>query len=91
MNSENSHKSDAPGQNKEYIITINGRDYPWNEKKISFIQVLNLIGVNETNEIYYIITYSKGDDTEPKGEITKTKDVKVKDGMIINAQPNNKS
>lgn len=91
MNSENSKKVDAPGQSKEYIITINGRDYPWNEKKISYIQVLNLIGVKETDTVYYIITYSKGDDDESKGEITKTKEVKVKNGMIINAKPNNKS
>lgn len=91
MSSENSKKEDAPGQNKEFIITINGRDYSFKEKKISFFQVLNLIGVIETDAIYYIITYSKGDDDEPKGEITKTKEVKVKNGMIINARPNNKS
>lgn len=91
MNVEDSKKSDAPGQNKEYTITVNGRDYIWIEKKISFIQVLNLIGVKETDTVYYIITYSKGDVDEPKGEITKTKDVKVKNGMIINAKPNNKS
>lgn len=84
-------KQDAPGQNKEYTITVNGRDYTWSEKRISFMQVLNLIGVSETSTVYYMITYSKGDDKEPKGEITKTKDVKVKDGMIINAKPNNKS
>jgi len=82
---------DAPGQNKEFTITVNGRDYPWNEKRISFAQVLDIIGVSESSTIYYMITYSKGDDKEPKGEITKTKDAKVKDGMIINAKPNNKS
>jgi hypothetical protein len=84
-------KEEAPGQNKEFTIIVNGRDYPWNEKTISFAQVLNLIGVSETDKIYYMITYSKGEDKEPKGEITKTKDAKVKDGMIINAKPNNKS
>jgi hypothetical protein len=84
-------KEEAPGQNKEVTIIVNGRDYPWIEKRISFAQVLNLIGVSETDKIYYMITYSKGEDKEPKGEITKTKDAKVKDGMIINAKPNNKS
>lgn len=84
-------KQDAPGQNKEYTIIVNGRDYSWNETRISFTQVLELIGVSETGTIYYMITYSKGDEKEPKGEITKTKDVKVKDGIIINAKPNNKS
>lgn len=84
-------KEDAPGQNKEYIITVNGRDYPWTEKRISFEQVLNLIGKNESSNIYYMITYSKGEDKDPKGEITKKKDVNVKDGMIINAKLNNKS
>jgi len=82
---------EAPGQNKEYTITVNGRDYVWNENRISFTQVLNLIGVRETDQIYYMITYSKSDEKEPKGEITKTKDAKVKNGMIINAKPNNKS
>lgn len=84
-------KEDAPGQNKEYTITVNGRDYRWTDKGISFEQVLNLIGKSESSNIYYMITYSKGEDKEPKGEITKKKDVHVKDGMIINAKPNNKS
>jgi multiubiquitin len=79
------------GHEKEVTIIVNGRDYPWNEKRISFTQVLELIGVSETDKVYYMITYSKGDDKEPKGEITKAKDVKVKNGMIINAKPNNKS
>jgi hypothetical protein len=91
MSLESSKNADAPGQNKEYSIVINGRDFNWNEKKISYSQVLNLIGVTESNDIYYIVTYSKGVDEEPKGEITKTKEVKVKNGMIINAKPNNKS
>ncbi len=85
------NKDSAPGQNKEYNIIVNGRDYTWNEKRISFTQVLSLIGVSETDTVYYMITYSKGEDKEPKGEITKKKDVKVKEGMIINAKPNNKS
>lgn len=84
-------KQEAPGQNKEYTITVNGRDYVWTENRISFAQVLNLIGVSETDTVYYMISYSKGEDKKPKGEITKTKDAKVKDGMIINAKPNNKS
>lgn len=91
MNTENSKKEEAPGQNKEVTIIVNGRDYKWTEKKISFQQVLGLIGVSENENLYYMITYSKGEDKEPKGEITKTKDVNVKDGMIINAKPNNKS
>jgi len=91
MSLENSQKTDAQGQNKEFNIVVNGRDYIWKEKKISYSQVLNLIGVQETDTVYYIITYSKGVDEKPKGEITKTKDVTVKDGMIINAKPNNKS
>lgn len=85
------NQENAPGQNKEFTITVNGRDFIWSEKRISFTQVLNLIGVSETNTVYYMITYSKGEDKEPKGEITKTKDAKVKNGMIINAKPNNKS
>lgn len=88
---ENHEHGQGHGHEKEITIIVNGRDYPWKEKRISFIQVLELIGVSETEKIYYMITYSKGDDKEPKGEITKTKDVKVKNGMIINAKPNNKS
>lgn len=91
MKEKDQKHDDAPGQNKEVTITVNGRDFPWSEKRISFEQVLGLIGVTETDKVYYMITYSKGDDKEPKGEITKTKDAKVKDGMIINAKPNNKS
>ena len=47
-------KEDDHGQNKEFKITVNGRDYSWSEKRISFEQVLNLIGVSENDNVYYM-------------------------------------
>lgn len=59
MKEKEQESIDPPGQNKEVTITVNGRDFPWTEKRISFAQVLGLIGVSETSTVYYIISYSK--------------------------------
>jgi hypothetical protein len=83
----------APGQNKEYNIIVNGRPKVHQGKWITFEQVVELAFGASGNDgrTIYTITYSKGEDSKPKGTLTTGEKVRVKDGMIFNVTPTNKS
>jgi hypothetical protein len=64
MKTETEKKDEAPGQNKEVIIIVNGREKKFSGKEISFKEVVVLtFGTYEENEnIVYTVSYSKGED-----------------------------
>jgi hypothetical protein len=78
---------------KEVTIFVNAEEKPWNEKEISFEQVIVLaFGTYENNEaITYTVTYKKGIDKKPEGSLTKGQSIHVKDKMRFNATRTNKS
>lgn len=92
MSKSEEHKKDAPGQNKEFTIIVNGREKKFIGKEISFRQVVELaFNTYEENEnIVYTVTYSKGEDKK-EGTMTIGTSVKVKDGMIFNVTRTDKS
>lgn len=92
MHNSEEHKNEAPGQNKEFKIIVNGREKTFSEKEISFRQVVELaFGSYEENElIVYTVSFSKGEDKK-EGTMTKGATVKVKEGMIFNATRTDKS
>lgn len=85
-------KADRPVKDKVYTIVVNGREKTWNEKKISFNQVIELaFGEVSTNpNIVYTVTYKKGED-KPEGSMVKGDTVRVKDEMIFYATRTDKS
>ena len=85
-------EKEAPGQDKEFTIIVNGREKKFTGKEISFKQVIELaFGTYEDNpNIVYTVTYSKGEDKK-EGTMTAGSTVKVKDGMIFNATRTDKS
>lgn len=92
MNNAEEHKNEAAGQNKEFMIIVNGREKTFFGKEISFKQVVELaFGTYEENDnIVYTVSYSKGEDKN-EGTMTKGTSVKVKKGMIFNATRTDKS
>lgn len=79
---------------KEFTIIVNTREKKWNDKKISYQQVVELaFGSYSDNEdvVVYTATYSKGEHTHHEGSLVKGQDVPVKDGMIFNVTQTNKS
>jgi len=92
MNNSEEHKNEAPGQNKEFTIIVNGREKTFSGKEISFRLVVELaFGTYEENEnIVYTASYSKGEDKN-EGTMTKGTMVKVKEGMIFNVTRTDKS
>lgn len=92
MSNSEEHGKDAPGQNKEFTIFVNGREKNFVGKEISFRQVVELaFGAYEEDEnIVYTVSFSKGEDKK-EGTMTKGTSVKVKSGMIFNVTKTNKS
>jgi hypothetical protein len=91
--SENGNQ-EAPGQNKSFKIFVNTREKTFNGKEISFREVVVLAYPDAvfSEEWSYIVTYSKGEDKDPKGTMVDNgKNVHVKDGMAFDVERNNRS
>ena len=78
---------------KEYTILVNAREKVWNDKIISFDQVVILAfgAISNDPNVSYAITFKKGDNNKPEGIMVKGDEVKVKDGMRFNVTQTNRS
>ncbi len=74
-------------------IIVNGREKSWNEKEISFEQVVKLAFDNyvDNGTTMYTVTYKRGQGEKPEGSMVKSDVVKVKDKMIFNVTATDKS
>lgn len=90
---ESKLKNDPPGQNKEFHIVVNGDPHIWNEKKISFVQVVKLaFQVYEDHpNVVYSVTYKRGDDSKPEGSMVKGDSVVVKNKMLFHVSKSGES
>lgn len=93
MNKVEENKNEKPGHDKEVTLIVNTREKIWKSKVISYEEVSALaFEPNENGEnILYAVTFYKGDESRKEGSLTKGASVKVKDGMIFNVTPTNKS
>lgn len=86
-------KEDEPGY-KEVIIIVNSREKTVGIREVlTFDEVVNLAFDNPpTGEfIYFTITYRRGQSDKPEGTLVEGKTVRVKEGMIFNVTPTDKS
>lgn len=74
-------------------LIVNGRQKPWNEKIISFEQVIILaFGNFESNpDRVFTVTFDRGPHDNPEGTMVRGERVYVKNKMIFNATPTDKS
>lgn len=87
MNNEEHNKG------KEMTIIVNAREHKWNEKMISYEEVIKLAYDTYTpdDNTAYTVTFKKGDDTKKEGSLVAGESVKVKDEMIFNVTKTSKS
>jgi len=80
-------------QSKEMIIYVNTREKVFNDKEISFRQVVSLAYENPvfTDQFIYTVSYSKGVDKKPKGFLTDNETICVKNKMIFDVERANRS
>ncbi len=79
--------------NNSHIIIVNGREKEWNDKTISFEQVVELaFGTIQNNgNTAYTVTYTRGQNDKPQGSMVAGDVVKVKHKMIFNVTATDKS
>ena len=78
---------------KTVTIIINGRKHEVEKKKLTFeeIVVLSFGEYKPNDNTAYTVTYSKGIDKKPKGQLVAGDNVMIKEGMIFNVSRTNKS
>ena len=78
---------------KVYTILVNAREKTWNDKTISFEQVVILAfeRISIDPNVSYTVTYKKGENNKPEGIMVKGDEQKVKDGMRFNVTQTNRS
>lgn len=90
--SNEKHGEDAPEQNKEYSIIVNGRRITTNEHKLSYDQILQMAKIPEAGETtLYIITFERGPHGHSEGTVSLGGSIVIKDGMVFNVSTTNKS
>lgn len=82
------------GHDKTITIIINGRKKEVAKKDLSYMDVVNLAYDNSPPtgpNIVFAITYRRGHGDKPEGSLVEGQSVKVKEGMIFNVTPTDKS
>jgi len=76
----------------EVTLIVNGRPKPWAKSKISYEQVVELAGGSSNDpNVVYTVTYDNGPRKNPEGSMSKGDKVRVKNKMVFNATPTNRS
>jgi hypothetical protein len=78
---------------KEITILVNGRNKRWNDKTISFQQIVELAFAKyeENGMTAYTVIYKNGIGNKPEGSLIAGETIHVKDKMIFNATATNRS
>jgi hypothetical protein len=81
------------GHEKTFTVIVNGREKTVTTKELTFAQVVALAFDNPPTgpNIVFTITYRRGEGNKPDGTLSEGGSVKVKDGMIFNVTPTDKS
>lgn len=75
------------------VLMVNLEAKPWNEKTITFEQVVVLAygSYNNNEDKGYTVTYDRGPHQNPEGTMVKGERIFVKDKMIFNVKQTGKS
>ncbi len=76
-----------------FIIYVNGREKPWNHRKISYEQVAKIAFPNysENSQTVYTVTFTDGPGQNPEGSMVKGDVVFIKNKMKFNVTATNRS
>jgi hypothetical protein len=86
------HASDQSAEAQATTIVVNGRAIPTDQRELSFAQLVTIAFPSGSGaNTIYTITYRRGHGQKPEGTLVDGQSVKVKDGMIFNVTPTDKS
>ena len=85
MNENEEQRIETSDKDKDVTILVNTRSIAYDEKEITFRQVVNLAfpEAQFIPQIIYTVSYSKGIDKKPKGSLVDNDSVHVKNGMVF--------
>lgn len=89
-NDQNQNK----GQGHDIQIIVNGQEKTVEKGELTFEEVVSLAydgNPPQGDQWVFSVSYRKGDDHHPAGELLPGKSVKVKKGMIFNVTATDKS
>jgi hypothetical protein len=78
-----------PGQEKETLIYVNTKETAWNQKKISFEELVNIAFPGSTKK-EFDVTYLKGQSNQ-EGELLNGESIHVHPKMEFIVTPTNES
>lgn len=81
------------GPHREFIIIVNGQRKTVSTVRVTYEQVVALAYPTPPSgqDLLYAVTYDNGPHCNPEGTLSAGQSVKVKNGMIFNVTPTNKS
>lgn len=85
-----SKKNGGQDHSKTVTIIVNGRPKEVTKGELSYAEVVELAGLTPSPKTIFTITYRKGEGNK-EGSLVDGESVKVKDGMIFNVTPSDKS
>lgn len=75
-----------------WTIIVNATEYPWYEKEISYMKVVDLpFPPPHTDTEMFTVQYSNGPKANPQGTLVKGKSVFVEKGMVFDVTRTDKS
>ena len=89
----NAQASEQEKKDKTFTIIVNGREKSVSSRELSFDQIVDLAFDDPQRgpQIFFTITYRRGQGDKPEGSLVEGKTVKLKDGMIFNVIRTDKS
>ncbi len=89
----NKNKPDDKPGNKEVNIIVNGTNKVWNERQITFREVVVLAfgSFVENDRMCYTVTYKRGVHQKPEGSMVDGDHVNINPNMIFNVTTTDKS
>ena len=90
---EDEHFYSAEDHKKGIRIIVNAREDTVYKHRISYDQVVKLAYPTPPSPevIGYIVTFYKGPEHHPQGDLTEGQSVRIRNGMVFNVTPNNRS
>ncbi len=90
---EDEHFYSAPARPRKFTIIVNGQQKIVTMKSVTFEEIVKLAFPNPPSgqNILFTVGYEDGPHANPSGSLLPGGKVKVKDGMIFNVTPTDKS
>ena len=85
--------SQPKGHEKQYTVILNGRETVVTQHDLSYEELVELAFGNQptSDTTLYTVSYRRGEGNRPEGSLVAGQSLKVKNGMLIDVTPTDRS